>query len=362
MTGRSPEAHDRRGGLASSVPSRSVSLYTSRAHEEAAEYVHLLWPFWGASHWCDRYAPLYREFLQQGRSLFTLTESPDEADWFLPPSGWQQGGSPQALRMDDLARRHGKPLLVFFCSDSSEEVPLDNAIVYRTSMNRSTKRSHEQAWPIWTCDVLCSYGDGSVAERPWTLRPSIGYCGYVDYRNSFEWAHRRLRNRISRSMQLRGEAVRAVLASPRIRSRMILRRCFGGDATPREREQFARNLLSSDYALVARGNGNFSFRLYEAMSAGTIPVFIDTDCCLPFDDVIPYRDLFVWVPEHEVSRIADFVMDYHLRLDDHSFNERRRAIRDIYDRFLSPLGFHRELAARLANGRPQDVAPSAHSH
>jgi hypothetical protein len=345
--------------FASHAPSaRPTSLYTDHSYEEDAEYVHLLWPSWGASHWFDRYPLLYGEFLRQGRALFTLTESLEHADYFLPPSGWQQGGSPQAFRMADLARRHGKPLLVFFCSDSAEDVPLDNAIVYRTSMNRSTRKPHEHAWPIWSCDILRSYGDGSVVERRWTPRPSIGYCGYVDYRNHFEWAHRRLRGRISPSMRLRGNAVRALLASPAIEPRMILRRCFGGAATAHEREEFARNLLSSDYALVARGNGNFSFRLYEAMSAGTIPVFLDTDCCLPFDDVLPYRDLFVWVPAHDVSRVADYVTEYHSRLDDNSFNERRRSIRDIYDRYLSPLGFHRELAARLAAGHPRNAFPS----
>ena len=95
------------------------------------------------------------------------------------------------------------------------------------------------------------------------------------------------------------------------------------------------------------------------MSAGTIPVFLDTDCCLPFDDRIPYRELFVWVPAADVSRIADYVLDYHSRLDERSFNERRRSIRDVYDSFLSPLGFHRELAARLAAAVPRGRPTSA---
>ena len=335
-----------------------VRLFTSRSCEEVAEYVHLLWPFWGAPHWFDRYQPLYGEFMQQGRALFTLTESPEQADCFLPPSGWQQGGSPQAIRMAELSRQLGKPLLVFFCSDSFEDVPLDNAIIYRTSMNRSMKKANEHAWPIWTCDILRSYGGGTVEDRRWTSRPTVGYCGYVDYRNPFEWAQRRLRGQISPSMTLRGNAVRALLASSAIEPQIIRRRRFGGGAKPREREEFARNLLSSDYALVARGNGNFSFRLYESMSAGTIPVFLDTDCCLPFDDVIAYRDLFVWVPAHDVSRIADYVTAYHSQFDERSFNERRRAIRDLYDRYLSPLGFHRELAARLAAGSPRNASPS----
>lgn len=337
-------------------PERPVNLYTGRSYEEQAEYVHLLWPHWGPSHWLDRYPPLFGEFIRAGRALFTLTESPEKAEYFLPPSGWQQGGSRQAARMGQLARRHGKPLLVFFCSDSSEDVPLDDAIVYRTSMDRSSRKPHEHAWPIWTCDILRSYGSDRLSERPCRPRPSVGYCGYLDYRNPLEWAQRRLRGRISPSMTLRGNAVRALLASSAIEPKIILRRRFGGNATQRQRDEFAHNMLASDYALVARGNGNFSFRLYEAMSAGTIPVFLDTDCCLPFDDVIPYRELFVWVPANDVSRVAEHVMEYHSRLDDRSLNERRRTIRAVYDRFLSPLGFHRELAARLAIGTQLGVA------
>lgn len=326
-------------------------LFTSRLYEESAEHVHALWPHWGAAHWHERYAHLYGDFIACGRDLFSITDDPGEADFFLPPSGWQVGGSAQARRMADLARRHGKPLLVFFASDSDEEIPVDNAIVYRTSMYRSTRRSWEHSWPIWTCDILRSHGGGAMHDRRWSSQPSIGYCGYVDARNGFEWLQRSIRRQISPSMTLRGEAVRALRSCRDVEARLILRRRFGGAATGRQRAEFARNLLESDYALVARGNGNFSFRLYEAMSAGTIPVFLDTDCCLPFDDAIPYRDLFVWVPAGDVRRVAEYVLEYHSRLDEHSFNERRWQIRAIFDRFLSPLGFHRELAAVLVSGR-----------
>lgn len=351
-----PGSTESRGGAAGEAP----RLYTSRSHEELAEHVQLLWPYWGASHWHERYAALYGDFLDHGASLFTLTDVPSEADLFLPPSGWQPGGSAQAERMAELARKHEKPLLLFFCSDSDEVIDCEGVIVYRTSMTRSTRRPCEHAWPIWTCDILRSHGSGAVEDRRFAARPSVGYCGYVDYRNTVERIERTIRGRISPSMRLRGDAVRSLSASPDVDARIILRRRFGGASAGRRREEFARNLLGSDYALVARGNGNYSFRLYEAMSAGSIPVFVDTDCCLPFDDSIPYRELFVWVPASEVRRVADYVLEYHSRLDEHSFNERRRRIRDVYDRFLSPLGFHRELARRLGAGslRPASAKPA----
>lgn len=324
-------------------------LYTSKEWLEAAEYVHLLWPHWGASHWEPRYEALYADFMSNGRGLFSLTEDPSEADYFLPPCGWQHKGSPQALRMAEFAARYGKPLLLFFHHDSNEMIPVDDsAWILRTSMYLSKRRANEEAWPAWSCDLLRTYGNGSVVERELADRPVVGYCGYVDYRNTFERLHRMARGGFSEGAVLRGRAVRTLSASSAIDARFILRRCFGGHSGTKEREEYARNLLDCDYALVARGNGNFSFRLYEAMSAAAIPVFIDTDCCLPFDDVIPYRELFVWVPASDVRGIADHVARFHAAHDALSLHAHRLRVREVYDRYLEPLAFHRELASRMA--------------
>jgi len=48
----------------------------------------------------------------------------------------------------------------------------------------------------------------------------------------------------------------------------------------------------------------------ETMSAGAIPVYIDTDARLPLEDVIPCRQLFVWVPVREVRHVAEYVLRF----------------------------------------------------
>lgn len=286
--------------------------------------------------------------MREGDSLFTLTDDPEEADYYLPPCGWQHGGSVKACEMADLAARHGKRLLIFFHHDSDEAIPIDGRpLVFRTSMYRSTKQDYEQAWPAWSCDVLRTYADGEVSCRGSLDRPVVGYCGYVDYRSALEWLSRTCRGGFSPGSKLRGSAVRSLRAASHIETHFILRRGFGGLSDAAQREVYGRNLLDCDYAIVARGQGNFSFRLYEAMSAAAIPVFIDTDCCLPFDDVIPYRDLFVWVPADEVHQVADHVLKFHARHDKVSLHEHRLQIRRVYEEYLEPLAFHRQLANRL---------------
>jgi len=324
-------------------------LFTSREWLEPAEYVHLLWPEWGASHWHDRFRDLFTDFLTHGKGLFTLTDDPASADFFLPPCGWQDGGSPQALRMADLAAQYGRPMVVFYNSDFEGLIPIDNALIFRTSITAANARPNEHAWPAWTCDVLRTYGTGRVEARAKSSRPKVGYCGYIDYRNVVERAQRTLRRQIAPWSKLRGEAVRTLAAAPDINTRFVLRRRFAGNANAMEREEYARNMLACDYALVARGRGNFSYRLYEAMSAGAIPVFIDTDCRLPFDDVIPYRELFVYVPAQDVHGIVDYVLEFHSKHETDSLIMHRQRIRAFFDEHLAPLAFHRRLSKLLLN-------------
>ena len=59
------------------------------------------------------------------------------------------------------------------------------------------------------------------------------------------------------------------------------------------RFEFIRNILSSDYTLCFRGSGNYSLRFYETLCLGRIPLFINTDCKLPFEDEINWRDMFM---------------------------------------------------------------------
>lgn len=327
-------------------------VFTSRDWLEPAEYVHLLWPMWGPSHWHERYGDLFADFLKHGKALFTLTDDPASADFFLPPCGWQDGGSVQAFRMADLAARHGRPLVLFYNSDSEKPIPLSDAMIFRTSITAANALPNEQAWPAWTCDVLRTYGTGQVEPRTKSSRPTIGYCGYIDYRNVVERVQRTLRGQLAPWSRLRGDAVRALAASREIDSRFVLRRRFGGYSGAKDRKEYAKNMLDCDYALVVRGRGNFSFRLYEAMSAGAIPVFIDTDCRLPFDDVIPYRDLFVWVPVEDISNIAKHVLSFHATHDAKSLLMHRLRLRAVFDDYLAPLAFHRRVSQTIT-GRPR---------
>jgi hypothetical protein len=133
-----------------------------------------------------------------------------------------------------------------------------------------------------------------------------------------------------------------------VRSNFILRNgwfngAFVGDFNmarlQRSRAEYLENMLGSDYILCARGYGNCSIRLYETLCCGRIPVFINTDCVLPYEGWVDWKRYCVWVEEEELPRVADIVADFHERLSPDEFLDLQRSCRRLWEDWLSPHGF-----------------------
>lgn len=151
-------------------------------------------------------------------------------------------------------------------------------------------------------------------------------------------------------VQARLRALRALSRSREVDTNFIIRsRFWDGTVLPsglvdKERQRVARgeflkNMIHSDYILCARGVGNFSYRLYETLSCGRIPVFIDTDCFLPYHLEIDWSRYCVWVEEEEIDRIGQKVAKFHESLKAEEFTELQKACRRLWEEWLSPEGF-----------------------
>jgi hypothetical protein len=109
------------------------------------------------------------------------------------------------------------------------------------------------------------------------------------------------------------------------------------------RMEFLQNMVDSDYVVCARGGGNFSYRLYETLCCGRIPVFIDTDCVLPYDFEIDWKRHCVWVDEKEVDCAGRKVAEFHASLTEKDFLTLQEGCRKLWNDWLSPVGFFRNL-------------------
>ncbi|AGY58646.1 exostosin domain-containing protein [Gloeobacter kilaueensis] len=349
-----------------------IALYADRHYLPASSpHCVLLYPFWGknAEDPANPNSGRYDHYARTGSEHFALGAL-EEADLAVLPFDWTEAAhSPEAAHLAHQlaarARAAGKRLVVFYPDDATAPVPLDNALVFRTSLLRSRRAKNEFVLPGWSEDFVERYSGGEVQLRRKRTRPVVGYCGYDALcRTNGGWKARlRLRlgatpvlPKLAHSVgieltrhplpwlygsRVRSQALYILAESPRIACNFLLRdRLHHSESLALEaRRQFVANMLNSDYILCARGGGNFSYRFYETLSCGRIPVLIDTDCELPFGRWIDWQRYCVWVKEDDLPHIAERIEAFHARLSPREFSQLQLACRRLWVEWLSPTGF-----------------------
>ena len=300
-----------------------IKLYTKRSWlPNDKKHITLLIPFWGDVD-SDQSDPDYGRFYDFANLPdynFILEDDINKSDFIVMPYEYTVEVEYTNITKNIIkeSMKTGKKILIFYNSDFTNNIDVPNSIVFRTSFYRSTKREDEYALPGWSHDYR-----GIVQNRCIYLEkaniPKISYCGYIDYleKGNFNFKQRlnhsfNSRRKIKDNFgpRLRGKAVRNLYFKSGIEADFIIREGFWGhistDRNP-SRLEFIENLYGSPYALVTRGAGNFSYRFYEVLSAGRIPVFINTDCVLPYDDIINWKDYIIWIEENEIRKIANIL-------------------------------------------------------
>jgi Exostosin family len=347
-----------------------LSIFSDRSYLPAGAPHHILFfPFWGqhSEDPRDPNAGRFDDYAERGVTVLRLTQLED-ADIAVLPADWSCYAGDERAR--GRAREFvagvagaGKEAVVFFASDSIAPVPLAGATVLRTSLLRSARQPHEFAHPAWSEDFVERYLGGDVPIRRFGERAVVGFCGLV--------ASSRLRLPVRlalrRQERLRRNALDVLENAPAVDTNFVRRDRFLGGSLRRNaldldllasaRREYVENMLGSDYVLCVRGAGNFSYRLYETLSCGRIPVFIDTDCVLPFDFALDWRHYCVWVDESEIDSMAEIITAFHERLGEAEFIELQRRCRRLWEEYLSPFGFFANLHRHF--GQPRAANPQA---
>lgn len=118
---------------------------------------------------------------------------------------------------------------------------------------------------------------------------------------------------------------------------------------PNWREVMAR----STFTLCPRGLGRASFRMYEALAAGSIPVYIwDDREWLPFADELPWADMIISVNVADLNGLSDRIR----KTSPEEIASRLAKIVAVYDDYLTPQGAARQIRRRMARIRTKDDA------
>jgi hypothetical protein len=357
----------------------------------------LLRPFWGPVGSFTKHTLGSRRFdsyVANASAIFELT-SLAQSDAAVVPFDWEQiapeaissrrdlalfgqdartvartieQGLQAARDLTAAAEAHGKPVIIFIGHyGGTPALALEGSWTFRSSLSASRRWPHQFAQPFWIEDEVETRFGGRLPLRAKPPVATVAFCGFVAMRPAKRWmATLARRSRaplhgwaewfVEPNFRPRARAMRHLARSRALRTHFTFRdrwfdNLFDGDASAARielsRREYFDSLIASDYVLCTRGYQNCSIRLYETLCCGRIPVFVNTDCVLPYDRWIDWKRYCVWVEEEDVAHIGPMVAEFHDRLSPEAFLERQQACRQLWLDWLSPEGFFRNLHRHL---------------
>jgi len=294
------------------------------------QHIELLIPFLGDLD-KDRSDPdfgRFTRFQKMGKEFLELVDNPAIADFFVYPMKWEKGSRDLKTFLQH-ASKYNKKTLVFFNDDSDEDMELEkhDVGVFRTSFYKSTKKNNEIAIPGWSQDF------GQQPYRRKGDSPTVGFCGCYTNNN---YRHLSLKNLNDEDKIIKNFVLYNQFWAGR---NQHSEEKSSGIYAQSVRNKFIDNIKNSDYVLCCRGSGNFSYRLYETLSAGRIPIIIDTDIVLPHEEKIAWSKISVWVEKDNVANVGQAVLKDYISMSHKEFLERQKTCRKIYEDYIRPTSY-----------------------
>lgn len=340
-----------------------MKIYTFNAASDTP--VELLWSL--RPHHRDR---AFEKFIAE--TQWTETGSLKDCDLAIYP---QKVFDPESLAFNPAvlnaakeAESQGKPLIIDATCDSDEPLDLPTASILRFGLYKSLKKSFETERPYWSNQK--TKDDLEALEiLPRSTKPAVGFCGTTSAVGKYFKLGKALPLPVAKALlskgsvakkidirlkkgmshKLRKTAIDLLTADPRIKGCFdvtnSLKDYYNAANTNRNllENKFVENMNQCDYALCVRANGNYSGRFYMALNAGRIPLVIDTDVEIPFEDKIH----FLRIPLNSLNQIGDLVLEHFENTTDQEFQAMKRENRAAYNQLMAPDRFIPNFVERL---------------
>lgn len=222
--------------------------------------------------------------------------NPKQADWFFVPRDlgpYQRkvglGETTQMLRRLPHWNTHEKRHFIFMHSDNW--LPLGvQCVIFRQSCHRTQKDVRTVSFPP-NVDDFQELAYASFRDLPY----NITFVGHL-------YAHT-CRIRACQSIASRPDAFISAF-------RYHWGAYENTDIGHKRRKIFIEGLRKSKFCLAPRGGGLHSFRFFETMSAGRIPIIIADDYELPFENIIDYSQCSFSIPESEAGNLNEHLNNW----------------------------------------------------
>jgi hypothetical protein len=221
----------------------------------------------------------------------------------------------------ELSQKYNKKILLFYNDDDDTEFNFDNSIIFRTSIYKTKKPKNYSSVPAFCNDLK---KESIYSFRSKNEIPTIGFCGAITHR-------------------YRQIIIDEISNSKKLKTNFLIRNNFwGGKIWDNQvRQDYINNILSSDFIICVRGAGNFSYRFYETLCMGRIPLVLDTDISFPFEDYINYDEKILKIKVEDLQNVEKLIYSFWDKIDD--LEKYQKDLISFWENHLSPVGFIKTL-------------------
>lgn len=142
------------------------------------------------------------------------------------------------------------------------------------------------------------------------------------------------------SSYFRNKYLKIIMKDQTIKTNFIFRKKYRAGATNAETifattNDFFLNIYNNPYTFCMRGGGNFSVRLYETLAMGRIPVFINTNCRLPFINQIDWTKHCIIIDEKDSNQLNNKIIQFHSQFSKLEFITLQRSNRILWEKYFT---------------------------
>lgn len=218
-----------------------------------------------------------------------------------------------------------------FIEQDSPDTPIDryNGIEFRTSLDKSIAKSHGRQF-LWTYTDLS--GGKPLPGSDYDPMPSVQFAGTAVFQATTGQPFPQQQPRFRAAMLL---STSGILNQTYLIQQMFQNgRFIEYQNTKLNRDDYLSLMTRHPYGLSVRGWGNWSFRFYELMAYGRIPVHIHTNDELLFEDIINYDEYIVRV--NNPKNIRQKIEEFHSQFtDSRSLRFHQKKLRSLYEQYLT---------------------------
>ena len=335
-----------------------IKFYSDRSHTEIGIPFHELNPITGV-HWLNDSSTKSNSFHTRLK-FYQYTDKICDADVCFLPYYWNIYSRSEykvlANNFVNKCKKYMKPVYIWISGDYDYRIPFQDVNVILQGIEFQQKNVKKIVNNAEVEDPKKNYDN--IKLIPKKIKPSVGFVGQVTssrlisyfFKNlflnigSYFRFYREVPSPIIPHYLLRMVTLKLLETDFRINTSFMRRnKWLGKNVSDKQKKEYHDNIIKTAYTICIRGTGNFSYRFYHTISHGRIPVVIDTNVFLPFEESINWKKYCVWVPQTDLRHIGDYILEFHQRFSKEDFIRLQIKIRQIWVDYFSIQNYYIKL-------------------